>query len=557
MIGAGSLQRGRESHARQAWGEAYAQLSAADRVASLEPEDLERLAAAAYLYGKDADDLWARAHHAFLDAGHRERAARCAFWLVLDLLARGEQARANGWRARALRLLEEGRCDCAECGLVLVLLARQDLKLGDITGAHDHARRAVELAQRFEDPDLRVFSRLILGQTLARRGDAGDAATLFDEIMVAVTVGDASPMAVGIVYCAVIDTCHALFDFARAREWTAALSRWCGAQPDLVVFRGQCLVHRAELVRLHGAWSQALAEAEQACSWLTQAISQLETPADAHKLSAFKYPVGPAFYQVAEIHRLRGDFAKAHAAYRQASEYGHPPDPGLALLRIAQGRPDAATAAIRRVLQEPQNRPKRASVLAACVEIMIAVSDLPSARAAADELAAIAREGNAPYLRALSAQATGNVLLSEGDAHAALAALRIAWMGWQEMEAPWEAARVRVLLGLTCRALDDEDAAELEFEAAQRVFQRLMAAPDVARVTMLQSSLASAAAGGLTRRERQVVALVATGQTNRAIAQALALSERTVDRHVSNILTKLDLPSRSAVTAYAYAHGLA
>jgi DNA-binding CsgD family transcriptional regulator len=556
MISADSLERGRESHARRAWGDAYAQLSAADREGSLEPEDLERLATAAYLFGKDTDDIWARAYHAFLDGGDRERAARCAFWLVLDLLTRGELARANGWLARTQHLLEDGRCDCAERGLVLVLAARQHIKLGDITAAHDNACQAVELAHRFEDPDLQVFSRLILGQITARRGNAAHAAALFDEIMVAVTVGDVSPIAVGIVYCAVIDTCYSQFDLGRAREWTAALSRWCSGQPDLVPFRGQCLVHRAELVRLNGAWSQALAEAEQACSWLTQTISQLETPADVHELSAFKYPVGPAFYQVAEIHRLRGNFAKAHAAYRQASEYGHPPEPGLALLRIAQGRADAAAAAIRRVLREPQSRPKRASVLAACVEIMIAVSDLPSARAAADELAAIAGECNAPYLRALSAQATGSALLAEGDAHAALVALRAAWMGWQEIEAPWEAARVRVLLGLACRALDDEDAAELEFESAQRIFQRLAAAPDVARVTMLQGSPASATAGGLTRRERQVVALLATGKTNRAIAQELAISERTVDRHVSNILTKLDLPSRSAVTAYAYAHGL-
>ncbi len=549
------LAAGRHAFARQAWAQAFAQLSAA---APLEVDDLERLAISAYLSGRDelSADAWARAHTECLRARDVPRATRCSFWLVLDLLTRNEMARANGWLVRTQRLLEDGRCDCAECGLLLVLVARRYIKLGDIAAAHDSACRAVDMAHRFEDPELRVFSRLILAQVRVRRGDAAEAAALFDELMVAVTVGDVSPIAVGIVYCAVIDACYSVFDFARAREWTAAFTRWCSAQRDLVQFRGQCLVHRAELVRLNGAWSQALVESEQACHWLTQTIRQTEPSADVLEPSPFKYPVGAVFYQVAEIHRLQGDFAKADAAYRQASRYGHPPEPGLALLRIAQGRARAAEAAIRRVLQETQSRLKRTSVLAACVDIMIAVSDLPAARAAADELTAIAGDSNSPYLRALSAQATGSVLLAEGDACAALAALRVAWMGWQEIEAPWEAARVRVLLGVTCRALSDEDTAALEFEAARHIFERLAAAPDVARVRALQCSPLTARARVLTHRERQIIGLVATGRTNRAIGQELSISERTVDRHVSNILSKLDLPSRSAVTAYAYAQGL-
>ena len=283
-----------------------------------------------------------------------------------------------------------------------------------------------------------------------------------------------------------------------------------------------------------GAWSKATAEAERACEWGT----------------------GAAFYQLAELYRLQGRFAEADAAYRQANERGHALEPGLPLLRLAQGQRAAAQTAIRRAFRERQPIHSRAAVLAACVDIMIDGSDLQTARSAADELSAMTNRCDAPYLRALAAHAMGSLLVAEGDAAGALNVLRFAWAAWQDIGAPWEAARVRVLLGMACRALDDEETAQLEFDAAQRVFERLGATPDLVRSNALRARSAAAIERTLTSRERQVLTFIARGMTNRAIADALAISDRTVDRHVSNILTKLDLPSRSAATAYAYERGL-
>jgi ATP/maltotriose-dependent transcriptional regulator MalT len=557
MKGADALHEGRAAFGRRAWAEAYEKLSAADAVAPLSVSDLELLTTSAFLIGKDelSDDLWVRVHTESLRVHDAPRAARGAFWLINDLLTRGEIARAGGWLARAQRILEEAGHDCPECGLLLVMSARLHAIRGDARSAETDARRAVEIGDRFDDAQVKAFGRLALGQIQMVRGDTAAATVLFDEVMVAATVGDVSPIAVCVVYCAVIDACHHLFDIERAREWTAAFSQWCSTQPDLVPFRGQCLVHRAEIMRLSGAWSQATEEAERACHLLSR-LADLRAAVAPGDASSGKYPAGAAFYELAEISRVRGDFARAEEAYRQASLYGQSPEPGLALLRLMQGRPDAAENAIRRVLDQPQNRLRRANALAASVEIMLAVRDLPAARAAAEELSALTVITGAPLLRASSARAMGSVLLAEGDARGALVALRAAWAEWQEIDAPYEAARVRVLMGVAYRTLGDDDAAELELDAARRVLERLGAAPELARVNDLVRATARPGARTLTPRELQVIGLIATGKTNHAIAQALSISDRTVDRHVSNILTKLDLSSRSAATAYAYEHGL-
>jgi DNA-binding NarL/FixJ family response regulator len=253
---------------------------------------------------------------------------------------------------------------------------------------------------------------------------------------------------------------------------------------------------------------------------------------------------------------MLGQFGDAEEAYRQAHLYGRSPEPGLALLRLAQGRVDAAVSAIQRVHSQRQKRAVRAGVLAACVDVMLAAHAHAEARDAADELTALVEPMPTPYLRALAAQARGAILLAEGKPRDALEALRAAWREWQALEVPYEAARVRVAMGLSWRQLGDADAAELEFDAARHVFLRLAAAPDVARVDDLLAPSSSAAERPLTSRELQVIRLIAAGESNRAIARELAISERTVDRHVSNILTKLELSSRSAATAYAYEHGL-
>jgi DNA-binding CsgD family transcriptional regulator len=539
-----TLDHGRVSYERGMWGEAYASLAQADRNSSLEAEDLERLAMAAYLVGRDAEsaEAWTRGHQAFLEEGDVPRAVRCAFWLGSGLLRKGERARGGGWLARAQRLLEECGADCVEHGYLLLPAGLRAIMEGDGPTAYAAFCRAGEVGARFGDVDLIALSLHSRGRARLRMGDLEEGVALLDDAMVAVEVGGVSPIVAGEVYCSVIEGCSEIFDVRRAQEWTAALSHWCESQADLVAYRGQCLVRRAEILRLHGAWSDALSEAERAGDWLTRPPGERAA--------------GAAFYEQAELHRLRGELDDAEDAYRQASRWGATPQPGLALLRHAQGDVAAAATAVRQALDEACETHVRVRRLPAHVEIMLAANDVASARASADELASIAAAIDTPLLHAVAAAANGAVLLAEDDARAALAALREAWRAWQELDAPYEAARTRALIGQAYHALGDKDTAALEFDAARVAFERVGAALDVARVAELAHPEAPKAPAGLTRRELEVLRLVASGKTNRAIAVDLFISEKTVGRHVSNIFLKLGTSTRAAATAYAYEHGL-
>jgi ATP/maltotriose-dependent transcriptional regulator MalT len=542
--GDGGLTRGREAAVRLAWADAYAALSLADQSSSLAAEDLELLGTAAYLLGHVEDCLQAlqRAQQLHAEAGESRRAARCALWLAFHLSGRGELAQAGGWLARANRLLEHEPPDCAERGHLMLPVAIQHIMAGDNAAAQELAARAAGIGRRTGDADLAALALQVQGRALVRSGRVSEAMAAFDEAMVAVVAGELSPVAVGTVYCSVLEACQEILEWRRAREWTEALTAWCGRQPDMVTFSGRCLVHRAEILHLRGAWPESVEEARRAGERLAHAADSWAT--------------GGAFYRQAEVYRVLGDFAAAEDAYRQSSRWGRQPQPGLALLRLAQGRTDAARAASRRVLAETTDRLGRAKLLPAQVEITLAVGDVQGARDAAGELAEIAERYDTLALRAVADHARGAVLLAEGDARAAVVALRGAWRVWRELEAPYEAARVRVLVGLACRALGDEEAAAMELEAARTVFAQLGAAPDLARLEALAHREAAWKAHGLTERELQVLRLVATGATNHAIASQLFVAEKTVDRHVSSIFTKLGVASRAAATAYAYQHRL-
>jgi ATP/maltotriose-dependent transcriptional regulator MalT len=538
----GELARGREAAGRLAWAEAYTALSLADRSSPLAGEDLELLATAAHLLGRMDDCLqaWRRAQRFHAGRGDLRRAARCGFWLVFHLINQGQFAQAGGWLARANRLLEhEG--ECAERGYLLIPVALQRMVAGDHAGAWRVADRAAAIGRRAADADLVTFALCLRGRAMVWAGRVDEGLGLLDEAMVAVVAGELSPPVAGTVYCSVIDACQEIWEWRRAQEWTTALADWCGKQPDLVTFTGQCLVHRAQILQLHGAWAEAVEAARRAAERLAEADDD--------------QALGAAAYQRAEVHRILGDFTAAEDAYRQASRLGLEPQPGLALLRLAQGRTDAAEVAIRRVVAEAAGF-RRAKLLPAQVEIMLAAGDLPAAREAADELTAMTGRYGTPALRAVAGHAHGAVLLASGDARAAVVALRGAWRRWRELEAPYEAARVRVLLGLGCRALGDEETAAMELDAARNAFAQLGAAPDLDRLAKLDARQLGSTNHPLTARELQVLRLLAAGNTNHAIATSLVLADKTVDRHVTNIYTKLGVSSRAAATAYAYQHRL-
>jgi DNA-binding NarL/FixJ family response regulator len=380
-------------------------------------------------------------------------------------------------------------------------------------------------------------------RALVKLGRVDDALPLVDETLVMALGGDLSPIVTGIVYCNTIAFCQEAFMLRQAREWTEALTVWCDRQPEMVAHLGLCLVHRAEVMQQRGAWDQALREAERAAEGFTSGVLN-------------QIACGQAHYRRGEVHRLRGEFDLAESAYRQASRFGYEPQPGLALLRLAQRAPEVAAASIRRTMAETTDPLDRARFLPAYVEIMLAVAEHDRAVGAAGELHDIAAHARSDALTALAAQASGAVLLTQGDASSAVPPLRRALRLWLELDATYDAARVRALIGLACQELGDGDGASLHFDAARDIFSQCGALPDLARLDGITNKSPAGTAGGLTARELEVLRLVAAGSTNREIASRLYLSEHTVARHLQNIFVKIGVSSRTAAGAYAFEHDL-
>jgi DNA-binding CsgD family transcriptional regulator len=532
------LQRAREACENKAWRDAYEAFLLADASRPLAHDDLDRMASATYLVGREMEFLvlTERSHRAHAAANRLERAARDAFWLAFVNLTRGEIGQTNAWIARGQGLI--GELDCAERGYLSCLNVEILLRGGNVQQAKSLTVGNISLAQRHGDADLLAAVRHQLGRASIQLGQVSDGVKLLDETMLAVVGGELSPLMTGFIYCSVIDVCRRAHQWSRASEWTAALSRWCERQGGLVAFTDTCLVHRAEILRMQGAWQHAMEETCRICDRGEQAARR---------------PPGAAYYEQGEIHRLRGESARAEQAYRAAHRCGFEPQPGLALLRLAEGRTDAACASIRRLMLAASNRDVRGRLLPAFFEIMLAVDDIEAARGACEDLEALRAVYGTESVCAQAAHARGALFARCGDTQSALAFLRESFDHWERLAARFEAARVRTLIAEACEALGDDEAAALERDAARAVFEQLGARGELER---LDARDAASATGVLTARELDVLRFIAQGLTNKAIAKRLELSERTIDRHVSNILDKLDAPSRAAAIATAAARKL-
>jgi DNA-binding NarL/FixJ family response regulator len=532
------LLQAREAFDRRDWALAFERLQTAGE---LSVDDTMALATAAFLIG-DADEAVRT-----LQAGYQNRikngdslgAVRFAFWLGFVLNTRGEMAVGGGWVARAQRLLETEPEDIVERGYLLIHEFFQHLFRGDFARAEETAARVVQTGRRFQDADLVAQGLNCQGRIMIYSGRVPEGLALLDESLVGVSAGEVSPIIAGSVYCSMIEACQELSDFSRAASWTIALTQWCDAQPSLVPFTGQCSLHRGQIMRLRGAYDEALAEF---------ALAQRRYQAEGTIA-----PAGRALAEQGDVLRIRGKLDEAEAAYRQAAALGHEPQPGLLLTWLARGRTAAAIPAVRRLLAEAQGAVQRSWLLPAAVQVMVAAQLPDEARHYSDEFSGIASAFGNSALQAAAAYAAAAVELASGEMEEALRQARDSSRLWSEIGSPYETARARVLVARALRELGDEDSARSELAVARGSFAELGAAPAADEVDRL---LHRARPGGLTEREVEVLKLVAEGRSNPDIARALVLSQKTVERHMSNIFTKLAVPSRTAAAAYAHEHGL-
>ena len=535
------LIQGREAFDRHEWRAALVRLSTPD-VAALDSADLHALWTAAYLVGDWEMSIRAlqQAFQVHLDAGEQLAAARDALWLTFVLNNSGNAAGGGGWRERAARLLESEPDDVAEQGYLRMHRMFQQVFSGHLPEGLALAVEVAEAGRRHHEPDLIAIGLVCQGRMLMYLGQVSEGLALLDEAMAGVAAGEVSPIMAGMTYCSMIDACLEIEDVRRMSDWTRLLTRWCEQQPEMVSYTGQCAVHRAQIMRVQGAWSDALEELE-----LAQARYEAQNLGSA---------IGDVHYERGELHRLRGEVDAAAAAYDAAADQGRDPQPGLTLLWLAQGRIDAALAAIRRILDEVPDPVQRSRLLSAAAEVLIAGADLDAASAAADELEGIAAGFGSVALSAAAAYAKGSVALARPDPAAALPHLRQAWRTWLDLGARYQAAWARARIGQAFRAMGDEDSARAELVVAGRTFDELGASPARGEVERM---LGGGRPDGLTAREIEVLRLVAAGRTNPQIAAELFLSEKTVARHLSNIFGKTNVTSRTAAAAYAFQHQLA
>jgi len=499
----------------------------------LDAADLDRYAVACIMLGR-LDDYFAvreRAYEQCVADGDLVGAAEVALWVGCQKMVQGEVGPGSGWIARAGRLVEQDGTDSAAAAFLGVAQALGTAAGGRLDEALAIGASSIEACRRHGRDDLVALALHQEGLFLLDAGRLDEGLARLDEAVVTLRSPTMSPMVAGIVYCGTISGCWSVYDLGRAHEWTAAMSDWCDAQPELGNFNSECKVRRAELKQLRGAWDDALEELAGVPA----------TDIDA-------WAAGAAATMRGNLDMLQGRFDEAEEAFGVAGRLGLDPQPGLALLRLAQGSVQAAAAMIRRCLAEVSEDARRVEVLAAGVEILLAVGDLDAAERAATDLAAIAERRRITLVNAVSAHARAMVCLAVAAPEQALPHARLALRHWVEVRAPYQEARARVLLADACRALGDTESAQRETDLAAAAFAELGAVPDLAHVR--------GTATVLTPRELEVLRLVATGATNRSIAAQLVLSERTVDRHVSNMFLKLGVSTRAAATAQAYARGL-
>ena len=537
-----NLQSARLAARDLRWSEAYALLRHVDP-ADLDADGLELFADSAWWCCRVAEELELRqqAFAGFVAAGRPRRAAYAAWLLSVRYGLRGEPTAASGWLQRAQRQLAN-EPECLEQGYVACGEAERALGAGRLELAEEHAHRALAVGQRFGSGELVALAVSWQGLCLLMGNEVEEGLRLLDEAMTSVAAGELDAHFTGWISCLAVGVCMGVADLRRAGGWAQAAWDWASSLPEATPYLGLCRVRQVEVMGLRGELDVAAAEGQRACE----------------EMLAFEpHLAGEAFYVTGEILRRRGETTAAERAFAEARELGHDPQPGLARVRLGQGRTKVAAASLRAALANPGRPPfQRASLLAARVEVALVDDDLAIAREACDDLDAIAEETSSEALAAVAATARGLMRLAEGDPEGALGILGPAAATWRALGMACETAETRLLVGLATRALGDDEGAEVELASARCSLQRLGASGYAERVAASVTGPPSLPKG-LTARECEVLALVASGHTNRQIATDLVLSEHTVARHLSNIFTKLSVSSRTAAAAFAFDHDLA